>query len=247
MNTYYLHRLPRYMFLLLICTTSCNGQGETADKLLSGKQTKIIIPPGSDVHGMFRCSMKDRAGNLWFGTTSAGLYRYDGTSFTHFSEKEGLPVTAVYSVIEDRAGYIWVGTDSGLFRSEGSIFKSVDIPGAKYWNTTVEGGMAGLGNDHDCVAGVLPVYCMAVDKKGNVWFGTEACGLWRYDGAAFTNFRYVDNAWKIVSNDSLQYNAAAHSGLIQYIMEDKDGRIWFTTAGSKIAGLKCYDGKSISK
>ena len=29
-------------------------------------------------------------GNLWFGTTSEGVYKYDGQTFTNYSEKGGL-------------------------------------------------------------------------------------------------------------------------------------------------------------
>ena len=33
------------------------------------------------------CTYKDRAGNLWFGTQSQGVCRFDGKSFTWFTEK----------------------------------------------------------------------------------------------------------------------------------------------------------------
>lgn len=32
------------------------------------------------------CIIEDRAGNIWFGTRNVGLYRYDGKTFTEFSE-----------------------------------------------------------------------------------------------------------------------------------------------------------------
>jgi ligand-binding sensor domain-containing protein len=32
------------------------------------------------------------------------------------------------------------------------------------------------------------VYCIAEDKKGNLWFGTKGGGVSCYDGKSFTNF-----------------------------------------------------------
>ena len=31
---------------------------------------------------------KDKDGNIWFGTVTAGVFRYDGTSFLWIAEKE---------------------------------------------------------------------------------------------------------------------------------------------------------------
>ncbi|MCP4216157.1 MAG: hypothetical protein GY765_16025, partial [bacterium] len=33
---------------------------------------------------------EDKSGNLWFGTYGGGVSRYDGKSFTSFTEKDGL-------------------------------------------------------------------------------------------------------------------------------------------------------------
>ena len=32
------------------------------------------------------CMLEDREGNIWFGTRNMGLYRFDGKTFTSFSE-----------------------------------------------------------------------------------------------------------------------------------------------------------------
>ena len=34
--------------------------------------------------------LEDSHGNLWFGTYGGGVSMYNGESFTHFTEKEGL-------------------------------------------------------------------------------------------------------------------------------------------------------------
>jgi signal transduction histidine kinase/streptogramin lyase len=64
---------------------------------------------------------------------SAGLFgqRYN---FKFYGEEEGLQSLAVQIVLQDRAGFLWVGTQNGLFRYEGTRFvgfgKADGIPDA---------------------------------------------------------------------------------------------------------------------
>jgi hypothetical protein len=78
--------------------------------------------------------VQDKIGNIWFGTeaidvskreTEGGLWVYNGTCFKNFLIKDGLSHNAVWSVLEDRAGNIWVGTrNTGLCRFDGKTFMS---------------------------------------------------------------------------------------------------------------------------
>jgi ligand-binding sensor domain-containing protein len=75
--------------------------------------------------------MQDRKGNIWFGgsevvgtvQTNSGIWRYDGVHFKNFTIKDGLSAFGVWSIFEDSAGHIWVGTrNTGLTRFDGSHF-----------------------------------------------------------------------------------------------------------------------------
>ena len=57
----------------------------------------------------------DHQGDLWF-TLSLGLVKWDGVETYIFSERDGLPskTTSYRTLIEDKDGYIWVGTISGV-------------------------------------------------------------------------------------------------------------------------------------
>lgn len=76
--------------------------------------------------------IQDKTGNIWFGTgagdpskreTEGGVWRYDGKTFKNFSTKDGLSHNGVWSLLEDNAGNIWVGTrNTGLFRFDGKTF-----------------------------------------------------------------------------------------------------------------------------
>ncbi len=67
-------------------------------------------------------------------------------------------------------------------------------------------------------------YCGFKDKKGDLWFGSNGGGVFRYDGASFIKFTEEDG----LSNNQ-----------VCAITEDKDGHLWFGTA----KGLSRYDGK----
>jgi ligand-binding sensor domain-containing protein len=75
--------------------------------------------------------MQDSKGNIWFGgsevvgtvQTNSGIWRYDGVNFKNFTIKNGLSAYGVWSMYEDTAGHIWVGTrNTGLTRFDGNNF-----------------------------------------------------------------------------------------------------------------------------
>ncbi|WP_020535972.1 ligand-binding sensor domain-containing protein [Lewinella cohaerens] len=65
------------------------------------------------------------------------------------------------------------------------------------------------------------------DKDGNLWFGTLAYGVARYDGTSLTYF---------TTEDGLAGNQ------INDITEDKEGNLWFSTT----SGVSKYDGESFT-
>src|SRR3984957_19884366 len=56
-------------------------------------------------------------------------------NFNFYGEEEGLQNLAVQVVLQDRAGFLWVGTQNGLYRYDGSRFvgfgKAEGLPGAR--------------------------------------------------------------------------------------------------------------------
>jgi signal transduction histidine kinase/ligand-binding sensor domain-containing protein/DNA-binding response OmpR family regulator len=55
-------------------------------------------------------------GTMWVGMTEGGLARYDGgkKQFNVYSEKDGLANGAIYKILEDKTGMIWMSTNKGL-------------------------------------------------------------------------------------------------------------------------------------
>jgi len=59
---------------------------------------------------------EDAAGNIWIGTFTGGLNRFDpaGETFAHFTTADGLPGDAVICIQSDDQGFLWLGTNTGL-------------------------------------------------------------------------------------------------------------------------------------
>ncbi len=73
--------------------------------------------PNSLIHDTVLMLHQDEQGALWIAT-AGGLDRFDPTTetFTHYSEKDGLPNDVIYAVLEDDAGNLWLSTNRGLSR-----------------------------------------------------------------------------------------------------------------------------------
>jgi ligand-binding sensor domain-containing protein len=110
--------------------TSCKGQTK---ELLNSNEARIIkvgFPKlvktqHSNQADNVHCGIQDKNGNLWFGTTGDGVYRFDGKLFTNYTTKDGLSSNAIWSILEDKEGNIWFGTRrTGLYKFDGNTFTS---------------------------------------------------------------------------------------------------------------------------
>jgi ligand-binding sensor domain-containing protein/signal transduction histidine kinase len=74
---------------------------------------------------------EDTRGRLWVGTWGGGLDLMDRKSgqFTHFVEKDGLPSNIIYSILEDKAGSLWMATGRGIshFDADLRTFSNYDL------------------------------------------------------------------------------------------------------------------------
>jgi signal transduction histidine kinase/ligand-binding sensor domain-containing protein len=147
-------------------------------------------PVEETVHGDITVMAEDRSGAVWIGTSSSGLFRYNGSRF------ESIPTSdrEILSLAEDREGNIWVGTAGGGLnrvrarplvlesRDTGAPFDSVqslceDANGV-IWATSqdhaleryAQGTWTTISTNSEVAAAT--VTCVAADGQGNVWIGT---------------------------------------------------------------------------
>ena len=188
--------------------------------------------------------IEDRNGNLWFGTYGGGVSKYDGQSFTNYTEKEGLSSNYVVSIIEDRNGNFWFGTYGGGVSkydgqsftnytqkeglSDNTVWSIIEDRNGDLWFGTNSGGVSkydgqsftnytekeGLSNNR--------VWSIIEAHNGNLWFGTDGGGVSKYDGQSFTNY---------TEKEGLSNN------YVWSILEDSEGDFWFGTDGGGVSKL----------
>ena len=74
---------------------------------------------------------QDRWGSLWLATYGNGLYRFDpeAEAFTLYGIEDGLPSNAVFGILEDERGTLWLSTNNGLANldPQTGTFKNYDV------------------------------------------------------------------------------------------------------------------------
>lgn len=231
MIKYLFNRQIIYFLLILVFYNSCNGQVKTkstddlknTDTITIGKP-KLLKTQGSGVSDNVHCSLKDKQGNLWFGTTGEGVYCYDGKLFTQFTIKDGLSNNSVWSILEDNIGNIWFGTSDGLSKFDGKEIVTVPLGKTNSNNTLTS-------NSNSRVT----IQSMMQSKNGTLWFGTNK-GVYIYKENLFSAFL---NNESIINSDSL------HLKNIESMLEDKNGNIWFGSYVSE--GICFFDGKTLTR
>lgn len=144
--------------------------------------------------------IQDRRGAIWFASNGAGVFRYDGTQITRFTEKEGLCNNFVETILEDRNGDIWFGTRyGGLCRHDPMM-----DPGPKAFTRY---GEKELPADH--------IWTLYQTSDAMLWIAVAKNGLCRYDGSTFTCYDERDG-------EGLR--------VVQSLMEDREGRLWIGTS-----------------
>jgi signal transduction histidine kinase/ligand-binding sensor domain-containing protein/CheY-like chemotaxis protein/AraC-like DNA-binding protein len=162
----------------------------------------------------------DKNQNIWVGTYGEGVYMISSISekFTRIQkiheDASGKSLMRFYGMCQDKKGFLWFGTDGdGLFRAapDGNILK-------RYYAD----GKAGSLTDNAILSG----YC---DSDNNLWFGTYAKGLFKYDSHSdsFINYSHVPG-----NNKSLGAND------VRIIYQDKHKNLWIGTNGG---GLSLFD------
>ncbi|HEY4325418.1 MAG TPA: two-component regulator propeller domain-containing protein [Mucilaginibacter sp.] len=122
--------------------------------------------------------------------------------FTHLTTDDGLSQNTVLSIIKDKYGFIWFGTEEGLNRYDGNHFKV-------YRNNAKD-----KTSIPDNIVNVL-----YEDRAGNLWVGTgKGLSLYNRNNDSFANYYSEPNNPNTISNDA-----------IISIYEGDNGKLWIGT------------------
>ena len=133
--------------------------------------------------------------------------------YRHLGIEDGLAESTVEAIVQDRAGYMWFGTQDGLQRYDGYEFLTL-----RHDPTDP----ASLGDN--------TINALALDVGGAMWVGTGTAGVDRLDPGTrhFTHFRNDPHDPASLANDS-----------VSVIYQDREHHLWIGTG----AGLDLFDGQ----
>ncbi len=132
------------------------------------------------------------------------------TQFRHYSIDDGLSEANAICIIQDRYGFLWIGTQDGLNRYDGYEFTVF-----KY-----------NGNDSNSISGNF-IAVLLEDKKGIIWIGTDK-GLCSFNSstAKFTRYDF-----------EVKRKKKRRGRKITALFEDKDSSLWVGLPHGKILKL----------
>lgn len=178
---------------------------------------------------------------------------------THLSLEEGLSQSNVRCILQDKTGFLWIGTQDGLNRYDGynfRIFKNnpndtnslsdnmitclLEDKKGFLWIGTLDGlnkydPRTGKFIHYFAKSGEAPqlhgksILSLAEDSSGNIWIGTHLAGL--------SEFNPLTGKIKTYLNDPRDNNSIC-SNNIMTLLKDRKGRMWIGTFGG---GLDCFD------
>lgn len=240
---------------LLRATNGAMWVGTNGDGLLvhrEGSWTHVTQRDGL-AGNTVRAIAQDVDGSFWLGTFN-GLSHYQPadpgagidplSQWTTYTTTHGLPSDRVQALRVDRAGRVWVGTDTGLakledgrwqtFTPENSPLPVADVRAileaadGSLWIGTWASGVV----RYDPAADAWTVYTVAdglvangvlaliQDSRGTLWMGTEG-GVSRFDGETWRSYQTSDG---LVEN------------FVISLYEDAAGQVWIGT----LNGLSRY-------
>jgi ligand-binding sensor domain-containing protein len=131
------------------------GSGFMKHHMKAGKQNVMANP------NFIISSVVDGRNRKWFGTWGAGVSVFDGTAWTNYTKKNGLGGNFIFTLVLDRDGRVWAGTNGGASWFDGTRWRTIDRT-------------KGLLDNN--------VLSMLFDGQGRRWFGT-AKGLSVFKGS----------------------------------------------------------------
>ena len=168
--------------------------------------------------------------------------------FEKLTVENGLSNSNVNCLLQDKQGFIWIGTDNGLNRFDGndfrifrndpsnagsisdnSIWSVYEDKKGNIWAGTKNGKLNKYSQSHEKFTKIIidstgesenSITAIIEDRHGKIWIGTYSHGLYNYDPSTGTinNWQYEAGNKNSLSNN-----------FITSLLEDINGTIWIST------------------
>lgn len=164
--------------------------------------------------------LQSSSGTIWAGTEN-GAMSFDGTSWHHYTEADGLYKGAVLFIIEDRERSIW----------------ALSVP-SRVRSSDYSGGLSRFDGELWTRVEGLPdtaVTCMLLDRQGKIWIGAQS-GVSRLENGQWKTWRTGYELGR---------------GYVSFLGVDKDNVIWVGMRPEKNkqkietgGGISRFDGRN---
>lgn len=144
---------------------------------------------------------QDIEGNIWLATFGGGIVQITDELFTHYFTSDELRSNNIKTLIKDKHGNFWIGTDKGLVKV------NYNNPSQKVYNFPESAGFP-----------IMEINSLFEDQDGNIWIGTFKSGLYRLDAETGV-------IKSITLLDDPLFNA------VNAISGDNQGFVWVSTKG----------------
>jgi ligand-binding sensor domain-containing protein/serine phosphatase RsbU (regulator of sigma subunit) len=177
--------------------------------LMSESRMEVIdLPKAGIPSNWVYCLMEDSKGRIWVGTWGGGIAVFDNEKIIRFNASNGLKATKIYDIIEDVEGNILIADqDNGLTIYKGDAFETIT---------------------DKAILPDLNVNTIIQDRKGAMWFGTNA-GISRYSPENAGESKIFTKINNSLSSD------------VRFLKQDSTGNLWI---GTNEAGVVMYNAKT---
>ena len=211
----------------------------TRHTLRPGPSLHVLTPstdtwrtiPFSELNNLNRLVLDD-FGGVWISQArkdGAGIFAYDDVSKTQpiqFTESNGgLPSNAIWAMVKDRKGAIWVATSKGVAYLDDPSSAFVAGSTTAFATPLVQ---RGEGTGFDALENDV-VKAVAVDGANRKWFGTER-GLWLFS----------ENGDEGLLHFTTDNSPLPSNSIVDVAVNDRTGEVFVATD----AGVVSYRGSA---
>jgi methyl-accepting chemotaxis protein len=199
-----------------------------------GESWSIVKEPRgvtSWVHGL----LGTPDGDLWVGTRTYGLFRYSGEAWTQYGVGDGLPNDRIRDIEQTRDGSIWVSTDKGISRFDGSTWSQHTLLkelSAVSLRQSLDGALW-IGTDRGTLRYVpdrvppvteITLALAEVSQPGNTTVKWKATDPWLAtpDDEIQFSWRLDEGPWSTFSQDASQTFLSLPSGHHNFEVKSRD-------------------------
>lgn len=201
----------------------------------------------------------DNSGNKWIGFKSygvgsnAGLVKFDNNTWSLFNttSSPALPSNTITALSKDNSGNIWIGTNVGLVKFDGTNFTTygsvpincIDAIGNQVYVGTNSGLLRFDGStfsSYNVAGSTLPndtILSVKVETSNIIWLGGKNRLVEFNINSTFTSTSFINHA--IPPTAYYPFGAPLNTGIVNCIHIDSQNNKWL---GTTTAGIVKYDG-----